>query len=228
MFFNKLVVGLFALTWLSDVSAHYVFNSIDQTPAWDVVRRTDNQWSRAPVENVNDPNFRCYNGAGGKAPNTYPVQAGQKITFNADSDLYHIGVVNVYMAKAPGKAIDFDGSGNVWFKVFEITANVDPTGQNNPTYPSTTMNSVTFTIPKNIPTGEYLVRIENIGIHVANAPQFYIACAQIAVANGGNGSPGPLVSIPGVYTGNEPGIRINPYWPILTSYQQPGPAVWSG
>jgi hypothetical protein len=41
------------------------------------------------------------------------------------------------MAKAPGKVIDFDGSGNVWFKVFEITANVDPTGKNYPTYPST-------------------------------------------------------------------------------------------
>ena len=32
--------------------------------------------------------------------------------------------------------------------------------------------------------------------------QFYIACAQINVTGGGSGTPGPLVAIPGVYTGN--------------------------
>jgi len=31
--------------------------------------------------------------------------------------------------------------------------------------------------------------------------QFYISCGQVNVINGGNGSPGPLVAIPGVYTG---------------------------
>ena len=32
--------------------------------------------------------------------------------------------------------------------------------------------------------------------------------------NGGSGTPGPLVEIPGVYTGNEPGILINIYYPV--------------
>jgi hypothetical protein len=41
------------------------------------------------------------------------------------------------MAKAPGKAVDFDGAGKVWFKIFEISADADPTGKNYPTYPST-------------------------------------------------------------------------------------------
>lgn len=82
------------------------------------------------------------------------------------------------------------------------------------------MRSVTFTIPKNIPTGQYvlltlfyhqksdksryLVRIEHIALHVAQSyggAQFYVACAQLDVTDGGNGTPGPLVSIPGVYTG---------------------------
>jgi hypothetical protein len=36
------------------------------------------------------------------------------------------------MAKAPGKAIDFDGAGKVWFKVFEITAHADPSGTKEP------------------------------------------------------------------------------------------------
>ncbi|CAF4438291.1 unnamed protein product, partial [Adineta steineri] len=51
----------------------------------------------------------------------------------------------------------------------------------------------------------YLLRVEHIALHDAfyhGGAQFYIACAQIEVTNGGNGSPGPLVSIPGVYTGH--------------------------
>jgi hypothetical protein len=49
----------------------------------------------------------------------------------------------------------------------------------------------------------YLMRPEHIALHdVSGGAQFYIACAQIRVTNGGNGSPGPLVSIPGVYSGN--------------------------
>ena len=40
------------------------------------------------------------------------------------------------MAKAPGQAIDFDGAGQVWFKIYEITAHADPTGQSYPTFPA--------------------------------------------------------------------------------------------
>ena len=94
------------------------------------------------------------------------------------------------------------------------------------------MQSFTFTIPKSLPSGQYLVRVEQISLHVASTyggAQFYIGCAQVNVVNGGSGSPGPLVSIPGVYTGvrlfilyrlartdavseqYEPGILINIY-----------------
>jgi hypothetical protein len=140
------------------------------------------------------------------------------------------------MAKAPGKAVDFDGAGKVWFKIFEISADADPTGKNYPTYPSTSKLSKVFcsliivlrsveqrhfhhpkecsertvSIAHRIRSSEanhsrYLLRIEQIALHAAQQPggaQFYVACAQLAVTNGGNGTPGPLVSIPGLYTGN--------------------------
>nr|VWP00909.1 Uncharacterized protein [Ganoderma boninense] len=91
----------------------------------------------------------------------------------------------------------------------------------------------TFTIPKNLPSGQYLVRGEQIALHLAETfggAQFYIGCAQVNVVNGGSGTPGPLVSIPGVYTGNEPGILLNIYsLPAnYPGYISPGPAVWSG
>lgn len=51
----------------------------------------------------------------------------------------------------------------------------------------------------------------NINIPTYTFLQLYIACGQLNIINGGNGVPGPLVSIPGVYTGYEPGILISEF-----------------
>jgi hypothetical protein len=90
--------------------------------------------------------------------------------------------------------------------------------------------SVSFTIPKNVPSGDYLIRVESIALHQANVvggAQFYLACAQVKVTDGGNGKPGPLVSFPGAYKATDSGL-ILPYSPVPTSYSAPGPAVWEG
>ncbi|KAG6808208.1 hypothetical protein H0H92_005029, partial [Tricholoma furcatifolium] len=113
--------------------------------------------------------------------------------------------------------------------VYEITAVTD--GGTSITFPAQNLPGVNFTVPAALPSGQYLVRMEAIALHVAETyggAQFYISCGQINVTGGGNGTPGPLVAIPGVYTGYEPGILINIYYPIPTNYTQPGPAVWSG
>jgi hypothetical protein len=49
----------------------------------------------------------------------------------------------------------------------------------------------------------YLFRIEHIALDQAlnGGAEYYVACAQLNVTDGGNGTPGPLVEIPGVYTG---------------------------
>lgn len=87
--------------------------------------------------------------------------------------------------------------------------------------------SVTVTIPKCLQNGDYLLRAEHIGLHSAGSvggAQYYISCAQITV-NGGTGtySPKNLVSFPGAYSANDPGVLINIYYPIPTSYRAPGP-----
>jgi len=118
------------------------------------------------------------------------------------------------------------GQGDVWFKIFQIPAIANGV---TITFPATGMTQVTFPIPASLPSGQYLIRTEHIALHVASTfggAQFYISCAQVTVTNGGTGTPGPLVSIPGVYTGEEPGILIDIYFPIPTTYVQPGPAVW--
>lgn len=89
---------------------------------------------------------------------------------------------------------------------------------------------MSFTMPKNIPNGNYILRVESIALHQAQAvggAQIYLSCAQISVTGGGNGTPGPLVAIPGVYKATDPGLVWSYSSPQMT-YTTPGPAVWTG
>jgi hypothetical protein len=189
-----------------------------------------NYQSNGPVTDVSSNAIRCYELSPGTASQTYTVNAGDTIGFTAASSISHPGPLQFYMAKVPSDktAATFDGSGNVWFKVYSQGATFSG-GQM--TWASNGKQQVTFTLPKSLPTGEYLVRVEHIGLHSAGSAggaQFYISCAQIKVNNGGSGSPGPLVSFPGAYKASDPGIQLNIYYPVPTSYTPPGPAVWQG
>ncbi|KDQ52696.1 glycoside hydrolase family 61 protein [Jaapia argillacea MUCL 33604] len=221
------------LAAVSSTLAHYTFPSLivggTTTTAWEYVRETNNYNSQAPVTDVTIPDIRCYTSTTNAISSTATVAAGATIGFACDNTMYHPSVVNVYMAKAPGNVSAWDGSGTVWFKVYQITAVTN--GGTSITFPAEGQSTVNFAIPKNLPSGQYLVRVENIAIHAASAhggAQFYLACGQINVTGGGSGTPGPLVAFPGAYTGYEPGILINIYSPIPANYTQPGPAVWTG
>lgn len=91
------------------------------------------------------------------------------------------------------------------------------------------IHNFTFTLPEDVPPGEYLLRAEHIGLHAAGnfgKAQFYIGCAQLTIQGSGTGTPGPTVKFPGAYNGREPGILIPLYWPPLYDYENPGPATW--
>jgi len=75
------------------------------------------------------------------------------------------------------------------------------------------------------------LRIEHLALHVAQSTggaQWYISCAQVTVTGAGGGSPSPTALLPGAYVATDPGILIDIYYPIPTSYTPPGPAVWGG
>lgn len=61
------------------------------------------------------------------------------------------------MAKAPGNAASFDGSGNVWFKVAQLGANTN--GGSSITFPADNLSQFTFRIPSSLPSGQYVARI---------------------------------------------------------------------
>ncbi|KAH9863351.1 hypothetical protein IAQ61_009628 [Plenodomus lingam] len=96
-------------------------------------------------------------------------------------------------------------------------------------------SQLTISLPASLPSGDYLLRIEHIALHSASSrggAQFYISCAQLTVQNGSGGGqlppPDQMVAFPGAYEASDPGILVNIYYPVPTSYTPPGPPVWSG
>lgn len=224
------------------VSAHYTFPDLvvnnTVTSDWLYVRETENHYSQSPVTSVTDPEFRCYeldlvNTAG--ETSTATVSAGTVIGVKADQDIYHPGYLDIYLTPAsPAANSEEAGTGKTWFKIYEWPPVYDASS-NSLNFPPQTIDTFNVTIPAALPSGQYLIRFEQIALHSASTyggAQFYLSCGQINVVNGGNGVvPDDLkVSIPGVYTGYEPGILIN-IWNLpsnYTGYTSPGPAVWSG
>jgi len=219
----KLLAALLALS--SAVEGHYIFQQFSagstQFPAWKYVRRNSNPaWlQNGPVTDLNSKDLRC--NVGGDVSNgteTVSMRAGDAFTFTLDTAVYHVGPTSIYMSKAPGAAADYDGSGP-WFKIKDW----GPDG-----YSWTMSNTYSGNIPRCIPDGEYLIRIQQIGIHNPGAePQFYLSCAQVSVSGGGNTNPSPTVSIPGAFKASDPGLTYNPYNAGGSPYVVPGPQVFS-
>ena len=78
--------------------------------------------------------LRCYDTATNPTATTITVAAGSQMGIMSDGTIYHPGVVNVYMAKAPGDVDSFAGDGSVWFKVYQISAVTN--GGQSITFPS--------------------------------------------------------------------------------------------
>lgn len=209
-------------------SAHYTIprassGGTSSSRDWQFIRQTANYQSNGPVTDVSSAAMTCYElSPGTAAPETLSVTAGQPLTFNIAPNIYHPGPVNVYMAKATSTAASFNGKGNVWFKIYSDKPTVTSSSLQ---WPSDGKSSITVTVPQCIANGEYLVRFEHIGLHSAsstNGAQLYISCAQVKVT-GGSGSYNPsLLSFPGAYSPNDPGLLVNIYYPVPTNYVAPG------
>ncbi|KAK4158718.1 glycoside hydrolase [Cladorrhinum sp. PSN259] len=225
----KLSIAVASLA-AATAQAHYTFPSIGNTADWQYVRTAANFQSNGPVTDVNSEQFRCYErNPGVGAPGIYNVTAGSTLAYNAKSSISHPGPMAVYIAKVPSgqTAATWDGKGKVWSKIYQDR----PTLGNTITWPSQNARSINVQIPRCLQNGDYLVRAEHIGLHSAGSvggAQYYISCAQITVSGGsGSYSPKNVVSFPGAYGASDPGVLINIYYPIPTSYTPPGPAVES-
>lgn len=71
--------------------------------------------------------IRCYQlAAGNEGAVTQDFKAGSTITWVVAPSIYHQGSLSAYMAKAPAgtDVADWDGSGAVWFKVYQDAVTV--------------------------------------------------------------------------------------------------------
>ncbi|CRL30143.1 Glycoside hydrolase, family 61 [Penicillium camemberti] len=224
------------------VSAHYFFDTlvIDGKEATDPVRSNTRPMKYNPTKWVNTrddmtpdlPDFRCNKGAFTFAgqTGTAELKAGSKVAMKlaVGAKMQHPGPALVYMSKAPTTANTYEGDGE-WFKIHEESVcdkNKDFTKDAWCTYDK---DRIEFTIPSNLPDGEYLIRPEHIGVHGAAGGQaeFYYTCAQVKIVGGGNGTPGPTVKFPGAYKKDDPSFNFS-IWNGYKEYPMPGPKVWSG
>ncbi|KAI9147202.1 putative endo-beta-1,4-glucanase D [Paramyrothecium foliicola] len=217
-----LVLGFFAVpASIWDFFPKTIVNGVKSND-WQYVRETANNPQSGPVEDVSSTLMRCYEKPGRPAAAVQTVAAGSRFGFTSSASMGHPGPSLFYLARVPdGQDVNsWVPSGNVWFKIdqYGSTPSKDPPFDVN-------MQEIYTTIPSNLRPGNYLLRYEHIGLHIAGAPQFYIGCAQIKVTGSGSGSPSSLVSFPGAYSKNDAGLKFVIYG-NTQSYPYPGPAVW--
>ena len=223
---KSILAAVAALSFASSAQAHYIFYKFAASnvkfQTYEHIRYNTNY--NSPVTDLSSKDLRCnVGGASGSNTTTLPVKAGDAFTFTSDTAVYHQGPISLYMSKAPGKAADYDGSGG-WFKIYDWGPTFNG-GQASWPLRSEFISispyfcegiltiktaDYTYNIPKCIKDGEYLLRIQQLGIHnPGSPPQFYISCAQINVT-GGSGTASPAtVSIPGAFKATDPGYTAN-------------------
>jgi len=135
----------------------------------------------------------------------------------------HYGPVMVYMAKVADAKTATSGS---FFKVAE-----DGYKGTTATWGTEILNANcgkrAFIVPKNIASGDYLVRAEVLALHAgAGQTQPYVSCFQVKVTGGGSATPAG-VSFPGAYKTSD-SLFSQSIYDSNFKYVSPGPAVYSG
>ncbi|CAK7200886.1 hypothetical protein SEUCBS139899_003585 [Sporothrix eucalyptigena] len=213
-------------------------------------------YANSPVKNLTSIDLRCNVLGDKQADYTIQVRPGDNLTFDwhhdkrTDTDdviaSSHHGPALVYLSPDPPTEDSFVkiweeglyelsdvpfGAGK-WATTSDIAAN---------------HGHMNVRVPAGLKPGYYLVRAEMIALHEGDASylknsfrgaQFYPNCVQIEVVGDGTVELPKGVSFPGAYDYSDPGVVFDiycstktsplPTTPCATTYQIPGPTVWSG
>ncbi|KAK3695655.1 endoglucanase B [Podospora appendiculata] len=211
-------------------------------------------YANSPVKDLNSIDLRC-NVLGDKQnPYTIKVQPGDNLTFDwhhnnrteADDVIAssHHGPAMVYLSPDPPTENSFV---KIWEEgLFELGSAPFAPGKWATTADIAANNGhMNVRIPAGLKAGHYLIRAEMVGLHEADSSyekvpfrgaQFYPNCVQIEVVGDGTVELPSGVSFPGAYKYSDPGVVYDIYCstkttvttPCATTYQIPGPTVWSG
>ncbi|KAI9448963.1 glycosyl hydrolase family 61-domain-containing protein [Russula earlei] len=185
----------------------------------------------SPVKGANNPSLNCGLNAQ-LATMVVPANPGSVVEFywgnpGQQNWPHNTGPLMTYMAACDTSTCDkFNGSTAKWFKIDQIGKKPDGTTW----YQQDVMNRqpVSVTLPLNVTPGDYLVRHEIIALHLAvtlGGAEFYPSCTQIRVGGSQTGEPNQIVSFPGAYNDNDPGIYDPDVYSPGSVYVFPGPPV---
>lgn len=189
-----------------------------------------------PVKGASNPFLNCGQNATA-ASLIAPTNPGSSLTFQWEAGggqgwPHNTGPLMFYLANCGHTTCDqFDSTTAKWFKIGQVGLESDQTTW----YQQNLKNGLAanVTLPSNIAPGNYLIRHEIIALHLANimgGAEFYPSCSQLNISGTGTGVPNSneLVSFPGAYNDNDPGIYVpNIFNGPISDYPYPGPAVAS-
>lgn len=151
-----------------------------------------------------------------------------KISWGANSGgnwFHNVGPIMTYMARCTGDCSSFSPDSSIaWFKIDEQGESVP--GDSN-TWAQKNLDSgapTTVTIPKNLASGNYLMRHEIIALQnsgTKGGAEFYPSCLQLKVGGDATGEPDKTVHFPGAYKATDPGI-LGFFYNPGTVYTFPG------
>ncbi|KXJ85434.1 glycoside hydrolase, partial [Microdochium bolleyi] len=225
---------------------HYFWNRLIvdgvETRDNEFVRRTTRPTAYNPIKWKNSrdnstpdlDDIRCNQGAFSSAGSTgvKEVKAGSQVGFKlaVGATMQHPGPIIAYVSRAPGSVKEYRGDDD-WIKIYEQGVCDTTKDFTKEAWCSWDKDRVNFPLPKELPDGEYLLRIEHIGLHGAHDGQaeFYPACAQIKVTGGSpaGGSLGEGIKLPGGYKPTDPSFAFS-LWNGYKPYPMPGGPMFKG
>ncbi|KAJ1914920.1 hypothetical protein H4219_004575 [Mycoemilia scoparia] len=236
------ILGLSGLVALVTAHTHLhavTINGEEMYPG-ECLRFWGEPWN-SPVLDISGKEMKCGHGGANPGLMTCPVKAGTEMSIRYYSQSInawdrvisgnHFGPCQVYMAPA-----ESNGEGDVWFKIYkeDYDHNMDLWCTQKLRETNGLLN---FTLPKNIPSGKYLIRGELITLQAARGrrsvdpklgAQLYIDCVQVDLEGGNNNAKVPAgVRFPGEYEDSHPGLYGNYIQAVAPNpYPFPGPPVF--
>lgn len=226
----------------------------DSSPAW----RTDQGWGFQPVmgDAINTPDIIAHMNAE-PSPFTAPVDAGSdvKFTWQHDGeckgeevgwDCSHHGWTATWLAPCNGDCANVNKEELSFFKIHQAglidypagtryteggdTADTGYWGTDDIFYKNG--NTQTVTIPKDLPSGNYVLRTEVASVHnngAVSERQFWPQALNIAIQNGNDNAQVPAgIKATEIYSSSDPQLTFDLYnHEAGVTFDAPGPAVAS-
>lgn len=198
-------------------------------PNASIIRQID---TTSPIKGADNPDLNC--GADAQlAQSQGSANPGDVLAFDwRGGDLskwpHNTGPLMFYMTSCPSSGCaSYNSSSAKWFKIDQLGM------YTNGSWVQVTLKQgglANVTLPKDIAPGEYILRHEIIALHLGNSlggAEFYPSCTQLTIGGSGTGVPSDdeLVTFPGGYSDNDPGIYDPNVYTPGAPYTFPGPPI---